>query len=225
MFRPTGLGIANTAALHMMMGHPYDGDEARAIAATLMGIITGQSYLTSSLMAKTVGPFEKFEINKKYMMEVIRNHARVAGALNTPYERLTYNPLKVNHEILKKEGYSDVGETLKRIWKDAVNYGEKFGYRNAQVTVIAPTEPLHWLWTADQLQQNHSSLMSFTKAGRRRIYVLVNPVIEIALKKLGYTEDQIKDIVDYIMQKMNKETLLTAKSKESAFERRTSACI
>lgn len=212
MFRPTGLGIANTAALHMMMGHPYDSDEARTIAATLMGIITGQSYLTSSLMAKTVGPFEKFEINKKYMMEVIRNHARVAGALNTPYERLTYNPLKVNHEILKKEGYSDVGETLKRIWKDAVNYGEKFGYRNAQVTVIAPTGTIALAMDCGSTStEPFFAHVIYKKLAGGGYMVLVNPVIEIALKKLGYTEDQIKDIVDYIMQKDEQGNIIDGK--------------
>ena len=202
MFRPTGLGIANTGSLHMMMGHAYDSDEARAIASALMGIITGQSYVVSSLMAKKVGAFEKYDLNSKYMLEVIRNHARVAGALNSKYERLTYEPVKVNHSIIKKEGFDSLSDTLKTVWKTAVDSGTSFGFRNAQVTVIAPTGTI-----ALAMDCGSTSIEPFfahvvwKKLSGGGFMELVNPCLEIGLKKLNYTTEQIKDIINYILQK------------------------
>lgn len=138
MFRTTGLGIANLSSLLMRMAIPYDSDKARTLGSALMSTLTGYSYYISSLMAKKVGAFEKFEINKPYMMKVIRNHARVSGALNSRYEELEYTPIELNHQILKDMGYNILSSTVKGVWVDALTSGEKYGYRNAQVSVIAP---------------------------------------------------------------------------------------
>lgn len=138
-FRTTGLGITNLAALLMAMGLPYDSEEGRAVASGLVGLLTGESYVTSALLAEGIGPFTYYEKNKKAMLRVIRNHARVAGALSTPFEDLSYKPIKVKHKLLKSLGLSSLSEELISSWENALTLGESFGYRNAQVSVMAPT--------------------------------------------------------------------------------------
>ena len=96
------MGLANLASLLMVSGVPYDSEKGRTLAATLAGILTGVSYRTSALMAACAGPFTYYDINKKHMKRVIRNHARVAGALDLPYEELNYLPIAVNHVLLKR---------------------------------------------------------------------------------------------------------------------------
>jgi len=202
LFRSTGLGIANTGALHMMMAHPYDSDEARAVASALVGIMTGQSYAVSAMMAEKVGAFPKYEINKEYMLEVIRNHARVAGVLDSPYERLKYTPQKVNHNLLTELGYAKLSDTLKEVWNNAVSLGEKYGFRNAQVTVIAPTGTIAFAMdcatTSIEPFFAHAIIKKLAGGGYIEI---ANPAIEIALRKLGYSESQIVDILNYILKK------------------------
>jgi ribonucleoside-diphosphate reductase alpha chain len=201
MFRATGLGIANTGTLHMLMGHPYDSDEARTIAASLMSLVTGYSYFTSSLMAQEIGPFEKFNINKKYMLEVIRNHARVSGARKDAYERLSYKPVELDHAILSELGYEDISNEIKNVWTDAVSYGEAFGYRNAQVTVLAPTGTISFAMDCGTTSiEPNFGLVVFKKLAGGGYMKMVNPAIEITLNLLGYEEVQIKEIMEYILE-------------------------
>lgn len=206
MFRTTGLGISNIASLFMVMGFPYDSEESRALASSLIGIMTGYSYYVSSLMAQKVGTFKKYEINKEYMQRVIRNHARAAGALDTPYESLNYEPVKVNHELLKKLKLSYISNSLKKVWKYALEYGEKYGYRNAQVTVIAPTGTISFAMDciATSIEPFFSHIV-YKKLVGGGYMTIVNPVIEMSLENLGYTKEQIKDILNYVLRK---ETVL-----------------
>lgn len=204
LFRPTGLGIANTGALHMMMAHPYESDEARAVASALMGIITGHSYYVSSLMAQKVGAFPKYDINKEHMLRVIRNHARVAGAYTGDYEGLSYKPVEVDHELLKGINHATLSQTLIDSWAKAVVYGNKYGFRNAQVTVIAPTGTISLAMDcASTSIEPFFAHIVYKKLSGGGYLELVNPAIEVALRKLGYTETQIKDIVDYVIRKEN----------------------
>lgn len=202
MFRTTGLGIANLASLLMVMGYAYDSEEARQLTASLIGVLTGASYVTSALMAEKVGPFEKYDINKDAMLRVIRNHGRVAGALDSEYEDLHYNPVEVNHEILKAEGNTELSELLKTLWQEAVEYGEKFGYRNAQVSVIAPTGTISFAMDCGATSiEPYFSHFVYKKLSGGGFMTIVNPIIEDALDNLGYSQDEIKDIVDYILRK------------------------
>ncbi len=89
LFRTTGLGMANLAALLMALALPYDSDEARAVAAALVGILTGRSYAVSAMLAQIAGPFAKYDLNKDSMLRVIRNHARVAGSWQDDFRGLT----------------------------------------------------------------------------------------------------------------------------------------
>ena len=103
-FRATGLGISNLASLLMAKGLPYDSAAARALASALVGTLTGRSYTASAIMARKVGPFDCFDINKRHMMRVIRNHARVAGARNDAFEGLTVEPPIVDFDLLTAAG-------------------------------------------------------------------------------------------------------------------------
>lgn len=202
MFRTTGLGISNIAALFMVMGYPYDSDESRTLAASLIGIMTGYSYYISSLMAEKAGAFAKYNINKKYMLKVIRNHSRVAGALNTPYEDLNYKPVKVNHELLNNLNLNSISTALKESWIKALKCGEKYGYRNAQVTVIAPTGTISFAMdcSATSIEPFFSHIV-YKKLVGGGFMTVVNPVIEMALENLGYTKNEIEDILNYVLRK------------------------
>ncbi|ETA79461.1 vitamin B12-dependent ribonucleotide reductase [Youngiibacter fragilis] len=199
MFRTTGLGIANLASLLMALGMPYDSDEARTLAAALTGMITGKSYAVSAMMAEKVGPFEKFELNRPYMLRVIRNHARVAGALDSEYEGLHYIPYSVDHEKLEALGQEGLSETLKSVWTDALSLGEDHGYRNAQVSVIAPTGTISFAMdcAATSLEPFFSHVV-YKKLVGGGFMTIANPIISVALKNLGYSPEETEDIMAYI---------------------------
>ena len=202
MFRTTGLGLANIASLFMVMGLPYDSEEARTLASSLTGILTGYSYYVSSLMAETIGTFEKYPLNKEYMLKVIRNHSRVAGAVDSDYEGLNYTPLKVNHEILSDLNLNGLSSTLKDVWSSALEWGEKHGYRNAQVSVIAPTGTISFAMDCGATSiEPFFSHMVYKKLAGGGFMTLTNPVIEDSLKTLGYSDSEISDILDYITRK------------------------
>ncbi|MEG0670997.1 vitamin B12-dependent ribonucleotide reductase [Clostridium sp.] len=202
LFRTTGLGIANLASLLMVMGYAYDSEESRALTAGLIGVLTGVSYATSARMAEKVGPFEKYEINKDSMLKVIRNHARVAGALDNDYEDLHYAPIKVDHEILEREEATELSSLLKEVWSEAISLGEQFGYRNAQVSVIAPTGTISFAMDCGATSiEPYFSHFIYKKLSGGGFMTIVNPIIQDALANLGYNEEEIKDIVDYILRK------------------------
>ena len=204
LFRSTGLGVANLASLLMSMGMPYDSDQARAVAATLVGLITGRSYRTSALLSKATEPFAKYKINKKYMMRVIRNHARAAGARQDRPEGLNYDLLIVDHELLADLGLAQLSKALIEDWQDAEQYGELYGYRNAQVSVIAPTGTISFAMDCAATSiEPFFSHVTYKKLVGGGFMELVNPMLETGLRSLDYTEDEIKDIVDYILRKEN----------------------
>ncbi|MDR2899595.1 MAG: ribonucleoside-diphosphate reductase, partial [Clostridiales bacterium] len=139
LFRTTGIGLTNIGALFMHMGLAYDSDEARCIAAALSSIMTGQSYYASACMAQTVGPFDCYNINEKYMKRVIRNHARAAcKQKDMPFEDMLIKPVEIDGDLLTAIAGKKLSQTLINVWQNALSYGEKFGYRNAQVSVLAP---------------------------------------------------------------------------------------
>lgn len=202
LFRTTGLGIANLASLFMALGYPYDSDEARTLASALVGILTGQSYYVSSLMSEITGPFEKYSINKEPMLRVIRNHARVAGALKSPFEKLNYTPCMINHKLLKKNNFEVMSDTVKSIWKKAMASGEKHGFRNAQVSVMAPTGTISLAMDCGATSiEPFFSHMVYKKLSGGGFMTIANPVLELSLSNLGYTKDQVNAIFDYIMRK------------------------
>lgn len=200
-FRTTGLGVANISSLFMAMGYPYDSDEARNLAAALIGTMTAQAYIISALMAKEIGAFEKYSINREYMLKVIRNHARTAGAIQSPYEGLSYSPVEVNHNILLKENLTELSEVLKKKWKEVIVLGEEYGFRNAQVSVIAPTGTISFAMdcAATSIEPFFSHVV-YKKLSGGGFMTVINPVIETALRKLGYKEAEIQEIKEYILR-------------------------
>lgn len=201
MFRATGLGVSNLASLLMVMGYPYDSEEGRAIASSLIGLLTGHSYYISSLMAKSVGTFEKFDINRPYMLRVIRNHARVAGALNTPFEDLGYTPISINHALLNAIGFDELSNILRESWINVLENSESFGFRNAQVSVIAPTGTISFAMDSGSTSiEPFFSHVIYKKLVGGGYMTIVNPVIEASLKNLGYKEEEIKHIVNYVLR-------------------------
>ncbi|MCR3759795.1 vitamin B12-dependent ribonucleotide reductase [Clostridium felsineum] len=202
LFRTTGLGISNLAALLMVMGYPYDSDNARAVSSSLIGILTGYSYYISSLMSKEVGSFEKYDINKKYMLRILRNSARAAGSITSPFESLNYEPLKVIHSVLSKENLDYIGYELKKTWNLTLEAGEKYGFRNAQVSVMAPTGTISFAMDcASTSVEPFFSHVIYKKLSGGGYMTLTNPLIEESLKNLGYSENEIKDITAYILRK------------------------
>lgn len=212
LFRTTGLGPANLASLIMSCGYPYDSDEARTMAASIMGIMTGYSYFVSSLMAQKLGPFEKYDLNAEHMLRVIRNHGRVAGAREDNYEGLSYQPMEANHGILRKLNWDNVSESLIKAWNMAYDSGLKNGYRNAQVSVVAPTGTISFAMDcgATSVEPFYAHVIYKKLAGGASM-VMVNPVIETALKRLGYSEEQIDEILGYILRKDNNDFIIDGK--------------
>lgn len=197
MFRTTGLGIANAGGLLMRMAIPYDSEEGRQLIASLVGILTGYSYFTSSLMAKEIGSFDKYEINKEHMLRVIKNHSIVAGAINEK-PNLSYSPLMINHEIVKNIS-NDISNELKNSWILAYESGLKYGYRNAQVSVIAPTGTIALAMDSDTTSiEPFFSHIIYKKLSGGGFMKIVNNSLIIGLKKLGYSKEQIDSISKYL---------------------------
>ncbi len=148
----------------MVPGLPYDSEDARGVAAALTGILTGRSYHVSALMAQAAGPFAKFDLNREHMMRVIRNHARVAGFLTDDYEGLSYEPLRVDGARLIDLGFADLLTALRSDWQAALETGEQYGFRNAQVSVLAPTGTISFAMDAPPPALSRFSHISFIKS-------------------------------------------------------------
>jgi ribonucleoside-diphosphate reductase alpha chain len=180
-YRPLGLGYANLGALLMSLGLPYDSDEARAYAGAITAIMTGEAYRQSALIAKEMGPFRGFELNREPMLGVIRKHMSYVD--------------KIDKNLIPGELF----ESAKKIWKEAYELGQKYGYRNAQVTVLAPTGTIGFMMDCDTTGiEPDIALVKYKKLVGGGFLKIVNNTVPLALKKLGYNEKQIKDIVDYI---------------------------
>ncbi|HPW45770.1 MAG TPA: vitamin B12-dependent ribonucleotide reductase [bacterium] len=181
-FRPLGLGYANLGTLLMVNGMPYDSDEGRALCAAITSIMTGTAYLTSAELASQIGAFEEYAKNRESMLEVIRMHR------------------DCSYEIPSDNLASSVARHAKEVWDRALAEGERFGYRNAQVTVLAPTGTIGLLMDCDTTGiEPDFSLVKFKKLAGGGYFKIVNGSVAMALRKLGYTQEQINDIITYVM--------------------------
>lgn len=195
IFRTLGLGYANIGALLMRMGIPYDSNEAMAIIGSLTAVLCGEAYATSAEMAKELGPFAGFERNREHMLRVMRNHRRAAyDASESEYEGLTIKPYGI------KAAYCPdyMVEAARDSWDRALDLGAQYGYRNAQVTVIAPTGTIGLVMDCDTTGiEPDFALVKFKKLAGGGYFKIVNQSVPPALKKLGYNPEQINDIVNY----------------------------
>ncbi len=194
-FRTLGLGYANLGTLLMLWGIPYDSPKARAIAGALTATMTGEAYGTSAQMADVFGPFAEFSKNRDAMLRVIRNHRRVAYASpENEYESLTIKPVSIDPEICPV----DLRDAARKAWDRALELGEKYGYRNAQVSVLAPTGTIGLLMDCDTTGiEPDFALVKFKKLAGGGYFKIVNQSVPRALKSLGYSDGQIEDIIRF----------------------------
>lgn len=193
-YRTLGLGYANIGALLMQMGIPYGSEQAQAITGAITAIMCGEAYKTSAELAADLGPFPRYEQNKNDMLRVMRNHRRAARAEQNTYEGLTIAPMLLRQDICPKALF----EEANLVWDQAYQLGEKHGYRNAQTTVIAPTGTIGLVMDCDTTGiEPDYALVKFKKLAGGGYFKIINQSIPPALSKLGYSEAQIKEIVDY----------------------------
>lgn len=194
-YRTLGLGYANLGTLLMVLGIPYDSEKAIAISGALTSMLSGESYATSAELAKYFGPFRAFDRNREHMLKVIRNHRRAAyNAPRSEYEQLKVTPLAIEASNCPDYLLTPARES----WDRALSLGEQYGYRNAQVTVIAPTGTIGLLMDCDTTGvEPDFAIVKFKKLAGGGYFKIVNQSVSIALQKLGYTDSQIKEIEDY----------------------------
>nr|HPM41446.1 vitamin B12-dependent ribonucleotide reductase [bacterium] len=180
-FRPLGLGYANLGTLLMMNGFPYDSDEGRALCAAVTAIMHGAAYRASAEIASQVGAFDEYAKNRENMLEVMRMHRDAA------------------YEIPASRAGAELTRAARDVWDRCIADGERFGYRNAQVTVLAPTGTIGLLMDCDTTGiEPDFALVKFKKLAGGGYFKIVNGSVPAALSRLGYSKDEISDIVAYI---------------------------
>src|SRR6266481_5126406 len=180
-FRPLGLGYANLGALLMSMGIPYDSDQGRAWAGSLTAIMCGQAYLTSARLAEAVGPFPCYPENEQPFLEVIGMHRDAVA--------------HIHKNLIPTALYEGAWDC----WNSALQSGTAFGYRNAQVTVIAPTGTIGFMMDCDTTGiEPDLALVKYKKLVGGGMLKIVNQTVPIALRRIGYPEVQVSEILQYI---------------------------
>jgi len=181
-YRPLGLGFANLGALLMALGVPYDSEEGHTAAGVLTALMTGEAYRTSALIAATKGPFEGYKPNSDSMLGVMQMHRDAAYHLPQP-------------KCLRKE----VLESARHAWDEVVGLGARHGFRNAQATVIAPTGTIGFMMDCDTTGiEPDLALVKYKKLVGGGMLKIVNNTVPRALKKLGYSKEQIEAILQYL---------------------------
>ncbi len=210
-FRTLGLGFANLGAMLMQSGIPYDSERGRAICAALSAILTGESYATSAEMARELGAFAGYEENKADMLRVIRNHRRAAYDVTNNahaarglggYESLAIKPIGINSQEFGEDPLASrqMLAAAQECWDRALLLGERHGFRNAQTTVIAPTGTIGLLMDCDTTGvEPDFALVKFKKLAGGGYFKIANQSLAPALVNLGYTPEEINDIMKYVM--------------------------
>jgi ribonucleoside-diphosphate reductase alpha chain len=182
-FRPLGIGYANLGALLMARGVPYDSEEGREYAAAITSILSGESYSQSSRIAEKVGPFAGYEENREPFLRVIDKHRRSAYRINV------------------RSLPADLAKAACDVWDEAYALGQEHGYRNAQISVLAPTGTIAFMMDCDTTGiEPDIALVKYKKLVGGGMLKLVNQTVPTALKRLGYDVKQIKEIVEYISE-------------------------
>ena len=180
-YRPLGLGYANLGALLMATGLPYDSEEGRAAAGAISAVMHGQAYLTSSRLAAAIGPFHGYQSNREPFLGVIAMHRDAVAQI----------PARLVPPALLGAAQS--------VWDECLETGRQFGYRNAQVTVIAPTGTIGFMMDCDTTGiEPELALVKFKRLVGGGMIKIVNQTVPAALLKLGLAPDQVSEIVGYI---------------------------
>jgi ribonucleoside-diphosphate reductase alpha chain len=196
-YRTLGLGYANLGGLLMSMGIPYDSDAGRAIAGAITALLTGASYATSAEMAGELGPFAGFAQNREAMLRVIRNHRRAAHGEYGEYEGLAVSPVPLDIANCPDRPLT---EAASAVWDAALALGEKHGFRNAQVSVIAPTGTIGLVMDCDTTGiEPDFALVKFKKLAGGGYFKIINRMVPQALRTLGYGDTEIAAIERYAL--------------------------
>jgi ribonucleoside-diphosphate reductase alpha chain len=180
-FRPLGLGYANLGALLMSMALPYDSPEGRDVAGAITALMCGEAYAQSSRIAERMGAFPGYEVNREPMLDVIRMHRDAMRGIK---------PEHVQTELFMAAQES---------WDTALSHGEKYGYKNSQVTVLAPTGTIGFMMDCDTTGiEPDLALVKYKKLVGGGLIKIVNNTVPQALMKLGYTPEQTSEIVSHI---------------------------
>ena len=194
-FRTLGLGYANIGGLLMAAGMPYDSAEARALTGAITALMTGTSYATSAEMAGELGAFPGYGKNRDSMLRVIRNHRRAAHGESDGYEALNVLPLPLDHANCPDRA---VAKAAQAAWDEALASGETHGFRNAQVSVIAPTGTIGLVMDCDTTGiEPDFALVKFKKLAGGGYFKIINRTVPEALRTLGYTPGEIDQIARY----------------------------
>lgn len=182
-FRPLGLGYANLGALLMARGLPYDSRAGRAYAGVITALMTAAAYRTSAQIAARRGPFAAFAENREPMSRVMNQHREAVGRLDA--------------ELLPAE----LIQTAGRLWDEVVALGNQHGFRNAQVTLLAPTGTIGFMMDCDTTGiEPDIALVKYKKLVGGGVLKMVNGTVPEALRRLGYDERQVADILEYLQQ-------------------------
>ncbi len=194
-YRTLGLGYANLGGLLMSMGISYDSDEGRSLGGALAAIMTGTCYATSAEIASEIGAFAHYQPNREAMLRVIRNHRRAAYGQSEGYEGLEIHPVALDQKACPLPALLKQAQAS---WDQALELGEKHGFRNAQATAIAPTGTIGLVMDCDTTGvEPDFALVKFKKLVGGGYFKIINQMVPKALKKLGYTTDQIQEMIDY----------------------------
>ncbi|MBY6065694.1 vitamin B12-dependent ribonucleotide reductase [Leisingera aquaemixtae] len=194
-FRTLGLGYANIGGLLMNMGYSYDSDEGRALCGALTALMTGVAYATSAEIASELGAFPGYAKNADHMLRVIRNHRTAAKGNADGYEALSVKPVPLDIASCPDALLTDLAASA---WDEALELGEKHGYRNAQTTVIAPTGTIGLVMDCDTTGiEPDFALVKFKKLAGGGYFKIINRSVPSALEGLGYSSSQIEEIVSY----------------------------
>ena len=194
-FRTLGLGYANIGGLLMNMGYSYDSNEGRAITGALTAIMTGVSYATSAEMAGELGTFSGYKRNADHMLRVIRNHRAAAYGAEDGYEGLAVKPVPLDHANCPDPKLIELAMAS---WDEALELGEKHGYRNAQTSVIAPTGTIGLVMDCDTTGiEPDFALVKFKKLAGGGYFKIINRSVPAALEALGYNSAEIEEMIAY----------------------------
>lgn len=183
-FRELGLGYANLGSLLMTKGLPYDSERGRAWAAAISSLLAGEAYRYSTAIARRIGPFEGYETNRDPMLHVIEKHRDASRGISGRF---------IEDKALLQEA--------QKVWDEALRYGEQNGYRNSQVTVIAPTGTIAFMMDCDTTGvEPDFSLVKMKQLVGGGWMKIINSGVPNALRKLGYTEDETQAIIDWVSE-------------------------
>jgi len=180
-YRPLGLGYANLGALLMARGLPYDSEEGRAYTGAITALMCGEAYRTSAILASARGAFSGYAPNREPMLRVIRKHRKALDDITRSLVPL------------------DLLSASRQSWDEALELGDRFGFKNSQVTVLAPTGTIGFMMDCDTTGvEPDIALVKYKKLSGEGFIKIVNQTVPEALRRLGYTQEQITSILSYI---------------------------